>query len=177
MYAALLGASWRTLPESIRKLHQSGTRRRASGNFRVRGGNALGRLIARIGGLPSTVESVAVNLVVTPQPEGEEWRRKFGTAPLVSVQRIDGDAICEQFGAVEVRFRLEATESALQYVFEGGSIRILGVVVPLPLIASAYERARVDDGIGGINVSVDVAMKGLGRIVAYDGTLTSIDVD
>jgi hypothetical protein len=176
VYAELLGPSWLTLPESIRRLHESGTCRHGVGGFRVRGGNALGRLIARIAGMPSAAESVSVSLVVTPQPDGEEWRRKFGDAPLVSIQRMDGDSICERFGAVEVRFRLEATESGLRYLFEGGSIRILGLPVPLPLTASAHERARrgVDSGI---DVSVDVAMKGIGRIVAYDGTLVRINVD
>ena len=176
MYAELLGPAWLTLPESIRKLHESGTCRRGVGVFRVRSGNAVGRLIARIARMPSAAESVAVGLVVTPQPGGEQWRRKFGDAPLVSVQRMDGDSIRERFGAVEVRFRLMATESELRYVFGGGSIRILGLPVPLPLIASAYECAR-RGADNGIDVSVDVAMKGIGRIIAYDGTLTRIDVD
>ena len=173
MYQELLGGAWRTLPESIRRLHESGTVRHAAGVFRVRGGgNAVAHLIARVGGMPRPAESVPVDLVVTPNPDGEEWRRKFGAAPLVSTQRVDGASIVERFGSVETRFRLEVEDAALRYVFEGSSIRILGIAVPLPLIASAHERARTD---GGIDVSVDVAMTVIGRIVVYDGTLTRIE--
>jgi len=174
VYAALLGDSWQKLPESIRRLHESGTVRRAAGVFRVRGGgNAVARLIARIGGMPCPAESVAVDLVVTPEPDGEKWRRKFGAAPLVSTQRREGESIVERFGSVEVRFRLEMEAAALRYAFEGGSIRILGLAVPLPLNASACELARAD---GGIDVSVDVGMNLIGRIVAYEGTLTRVVV-
>jgi hypothetical protein len=178
VYDALLGDAWRLLPDSIRTLHEAGTVRRAEGLFRVRiGTNVIARLIARIGGMPPAAEAVAVTLVVTPQPDGEEWRRTFGGALLVSSQRLSGGSIVERFGAVEVTFTLEADDSTLRYVFEGGSIRLLGVAIPLPLDAAAHERARAGNDIGSIDVSVDVAMKPFGRIVAYDGTLTRIEFE
>jgi hypothetical protein len=112
--------------------------------------------------------------VVTPQPDGEQWRRTFDGSPLISTQRIDGSCVVERFGVVDIRFGLEAVDGALRYGFRSASMRFGRFAVPLPLIAAVQERARAD---GGLDVSVDVAMKWIGRIVAYDGALTRFEVE
>jgi len=175
VYATLLGDSWRKLHPTLRRFHEADARSRtASGVFRVHAPRAfVTRLIARMAGMPPAGEAVPVALVVTVQPDAEEWRRTFGTFPLVSVQRIDGGLVAERFGRVEVRFRLEAVDGALRYGFEDASLRLGPIRMSLPLAASAIERPH---GKSAIDVSVDVAMKGFGRLVAYEGTLTTIEI-
>jgi len=98
----------------------------------------------------------------------------FGDWPLVSRQTTDGDVVVERFGPVEVRFRLEVIDGALRYRLVGSRLRVGPLAFPLPLRASASERAR---GASTIDVAVAVSAPMLGRLVAYEGTLTHIEVE
>jgi hypothetical protein len=176
VYETLLGESWYTLHPAIRTFHEPSARvRRAGGKFRIHAAASIAaRGVARLARMPPPADTVDVSVVVTTEPSGECWRRKFGAWPLESVQRIAGDLVAERFGAIEVRFRLEAADGALWYRFAGAALRLGILALPLPLLATASERAVGDSAIA---VSVDVAMKAIGRIVAYEGTLTRIEVE
>jgi hypothetical protein len=180
LYPKLLGASWCDLDVAMRHLHGSAETVRAVGVFRVRhGSNRLARTVARLARLPAAGEAVNVLLQVTTRKEGEEWRRTFAGRPLVSVQsnRPDG-LLMERMGIVEVRFRLLIIGGALNYQTVGAALRLGYVRVPLPRwlrpCVTAWERGVGD--MNQIHVSVDVTFPLIGRLIAYDGMLTQVEV-
>lgn len=120
-----------------------------------------------------------VRLVVSARGDGEEWRRTFAGRPLVSMQarRSDG-LLAERMGIVEMRFRLEVVGGALSYQTTGTALCLGPLRVPLPRWLSpritAWERAAGDGD--QVQVSVEVNFPFLGRLIAYDGKLTGIEV-
>jgi hypothetical protein len=87
LYPKLLGDSWYTLNDAIRRLHGSGATVHTVGLFQVRhGSNPLARMLAWLTQLPAQGEAVNVRLLVTARKNGEEWRRTFAGHPLVSMQ-------------------------------------------------------------------------------------------
>src|SRR5580765_2882827 len=96
-------------------MHVDGCVRR--GLFRVRRGRTLpARMLARLLGLPAEGRSIPVRLHVQVAGEGERWERTFGSRVLATAQ-YPGPAglLAERFGAVELRFRLEARRGVLAY--------------------------------------------------------------
>jgi hypothetical protein len=138
----------------------------------------LSRTLARLARLPAAGEAVDVQLRVTKQKEGEEWRRTFAGNPLVSLQSHRGaDLLVERMGIVEIRFRLEVAGGALNYQTVSAALRLGSLLVPLPRWLSprvtAWERAVGD--MNQINVSVEVNFSLLGRLIAYGGMLTQVE--
>jgi hypothetical protein len=178
LYPTLLGESWSNLDEAVRRLHAAGAPLHAVGVFRVRHGtNWVARALAWLARLPAAGEAVDVGLVVTARGGGEEWRRAFAGRPLVSVQYAGANGLLlERMGAVEMRFRLAAVGGALTYETTSAALCVGSWRVPLPrwlrprVVAS---EKPVGDG-GPIAVAVEVRLPLLGRLVAYEGTLTCV---
>jgi Domain of unknown function (DUF4166) len=179
LYQKLLGASWPDLDVVLRRLHDSEETVRAVGVFRVRrGNNRLARTLARLARLPAAGEAVYVRLQVAAQEECEEWRRTFAGRPLVSMQSARGPGLLmERLGIVEMRLRLKVVGGALSYQTGSAALRLGSLRIPIPYRLSpsvtAWEKAVGDTN--QINVSVDVTLPLLGRLIAYDGILTQIE--
>ena len=179
LYLKLLGASWPDLDVAIQGLHDSGETVHAAGVFQVRhGSNRLARALARLARLPAAGEAVDVRLQVSAREEGEEWRRTFAGHPLVSLQSDPGvGLLVERMGIVEMRFRLAVAGGALSYQTVSAVLRFGSLRVPLPHRLSpcvtAWERAVGD--MNRIQVSVNVNLPLLGRLIAYDGILTQVE--
>jgi hypothetical protein len=178
LYQKLLGASWPDLDVALRRLHDSRETVRAVGLFRVRrGNNILARALARLTRMPEAGEAVDVRLRVTAREGAEEWSRTFAGRPLMSAQsdRSSG-LLVECMGIVEMRFRLEAVDGALNYQTVSVALRLGSLRIPLPYWLSpcvtAWERATGDTN--QIHVSVEVTVPLLGRLIAYDGVLTLV---
>src|SRR5436309_15538246 len=109
LYPRLLGDSWHSLDDAVRRLHASGPLVHAVGVFRVRqGSNWLARTLARLARLPAAGENVDIELLVTASDGGELWRRTFGGRPLVSMQSARPDGLLlERTGLVELLFQLK----------------------------------------------------------------------
>jgi hypothetical protein len=179
LYPKLLGDSWYTLDDAVRRLHASSAPVHATGVFRVRqGSNGLARMLARLAQLPAAGEAVDIQLVVTARGDGEEWRRTFAGRPLVSMQseRPDG-LLVERMGRFEMRFRLQVVGGALTYQAASAALCLGSLRVPLPHWfsprISALERP-VGQG-NQIDVSVDVQLPLLGCLIAYEGKLTRVE--
>ena len=136
-------------------------------------------MLARLVRLPEAGEAVDVELLVTAREDGEEWRRTFGGHPLLSMQskRFDG-LLVERMGIVELRFRLEVVDGALSYETISAALCFGSLRVPLPHCfnpcITAWERPVGDRD--QIHVSVDVEFPWVGRLIAYDGMLTRVEV-
>jgi hypothetical protein len=129
-------------------------------------------MLARLLGLPAEGRSVPVRLHVQVAGEGERWERTFGSRVLATAQ-YPGPAglLAERFGAVELRFRLEARRGVLAYRSTGAALRLGPARVPLPRWLAPRVRARERATADGVSVRVGVSSPFTGPLVAYAGRL------
>ena len=139
----------------------------------------MARTLAWLARLPAAGEAVDIQLLVTAWDGGEKWQRTFAGKPLVTLQsdRPDG-LLAERMGFVEMRFRLEVVGGALAYRTTSAALCLGSLRVPLPHWFSPRVRALERTGGEGdqIDVSVEVHLRVLGCLLAYDGKLTRIEV-
>lgn len=179
LYPQLLETSWHNLDQAIQIFHGEEKSTRAIGLFRVRhGNNSIARLLARLSQLPAAGESVAVQLLVSQQQGGEEWKRVFADQQLISFQskRRDG-LLAERIGALEIWFELKVIEGALVYHQRGAALCLWSLLCfSLPSWLSprifASETATVD---GQVYVFVKASLPLLGLVIAYEGTITKLE--
>ncbi len=171
LYPRILGDSWSELPECLRQCFDVREELRASGVFRVhRGNRSFARFLARIARLPQAGEEVEVSLVVTPDRNGETWKRRFGTDEFVTRQWEENGLLTERAGVLELRFRLAVSDGRLTFQQEEARLRVVGARIPLPrwlspqVSACAWENERMQ-------VSVEVTFPGVGLLCRYEGGL------
>lgn len=175
LYPNLLGDSWHNLDDAVRGLHENGTAVLAAGKFRVcRGTTWLARTLALLTRLPAAGPVVEIQLLITSQKDGEEWRRSFAGRRLVSTlsRRSDG-LLAERMGLVEMRFRLEVIGGALKYQTTSTALCIGPCRVPLSRWLSPRVMAceRTCGAGSQVHVCVEVQLPWLGRLLAYEGKL------
>lgn len=174
LYARLLGSSWLQLAEPVRFAHASGSTVRARGRLRIAHGRShVARLLARLLHLPRASDAAETRLVITSGADGEQWLRTFDDRRLDTRQYQAGDCeLAERIGALEFRFRLEASEGSLLFrqleaAFLFGSVRLR-----LPATWAPRVDAREDPaGAHQIRVHVRVALPALGPVLTYDGII------
>ena len=174
LYPRIVGERWRELPEHVRRCFEVPSvneEMQASGHFRIRWGDrALARWLARLGGLPRARERVEVELTVTPDADGEIWRRRFGSDQLVTRQWEEDGLLTERSGSLELRFRLSVSKGRLYFQQEGAGLMVGGRRISLPrwLCPRASACAWED---GRMQVSVEVSFPGVGVLCRYEGEL------
>jgi hypothetical protein len=150
---------------------------RASAVFRVRHGqNPLARFAAWLGRLPSQAEAAPVRLAVERVTDGERWERTFPNTRLVSTQYDAGNGLLgENFGLMDIRFRLPVTDGTLVYVQQEAALTPGKLRLPMPRSLApqitARESAAADGKTPHIFVSVSLPLVGL--LVEYEGDLNT----
>ena len=121
IYEDLLGATWKILPESVRRLHEVG----GEGTFRVeRFGFAKFLWF-----LPPAGEKISINLRVSRKEDAETWTRIFdGVHVVKTTQKTTRGEIHERIGPVSVTMTLSPSPEALRYNLIGA--RFLGMKIP-----------------------------------------------
>jgi uncharacterized protein DUF4166 len=175
LFQALLGASFYALPPTVRALH--GVRGRAvyAGRGTIhRGRNPLGRLCARVAGLPAARADVATTVTFEARPASETWQRDFGGQAMRSRLHRDGRMLVERLGLLRFRFALHVQDDALWW--RVGGVRLLGV---LPLPAAMFDRVycREAEHGGRYTFQVEAALPLCGRLIQYEGWLEPADTD
>jgi hypothetical protein len=169
LYARVMGESFLTLPEVTRRVHRGRPAIIAEGEAAVVGAsNALGRLVARIYGMPKEASRVPVKVMIESRDGRECWTRFFDGKPMRSVMERAGDGVIEErFGAVAIRMRLVARPDGLDMVRDSGRLGWL----PLPkfLLPKIKAEERVEGNRHRFDV--EVALPLIGRVVAYRGYL------
>lgn len=179
LYERLLGEAWGELDEPVRRLHTRGSGPCGEGAFKVRGGNFIARVLARLAGLPSSGEGVRVCLSVTIlEGVGERWHRTFEARAIDTMQREGtGGLLAERAGPLELLFQLSEERGSLVYKQTGAAFRIGSLRVPLPRLFAPRVEARergADDG-QSVEVRVSSSAPFLGRVLSYEGRLNVTD--
>src|SRR5262249_2280541 len=126
--------------------------------------------------LPNACEAVNLKLIVTPSAGREEWRRAFGTQGLISSQWTQTDGLLtERMGLTEIDFRLDVADGALLYQSTAVAMRLGPVRLWLPRFLSPGVTASEKPVGDHVQVSVEVRLPLIGRMILYEGTLTRIE--
>ena len=176
LYERLTGAAWRRVAAPIQSVHAARPTD-AHGRFRIdHGRHMLARLLVRILQLPAQGVDVDTRLRITACGNGEHWLRTFNGHRLETRQfATDDSALAEQFGILELRFRLETSGDSLVYVQHQAALVFGPVRLTLPAVCAPRVDAREDPaGADAVDVDVHVTLPAIGTLITYQGR---IDVD
>jgi Domain of unknown function (DUF4166) len=178
LYARLLGASWDQLAEPVRIIHTTESTVRAGGRLRIaHGPSRLARLFARMLRLPRPSDAAETRLIITPDESGERWQRAFEDRLLDTEQYEAGECeLAERFGALEFRYRLEASQGSLVYRQVDAGVLFGSIRLRLPVKCAPRVDAR-EDALGArhLRVHVCVAFPVLGPVLTYDGVIHLVE--
>jgi hypothetical protein len=108
---------------------------------------------------------IEVRIEVTDKDE--TWTRLFANHHLmVSTLKSDRGLLVERLGPVVVKFRLLVRDGTLEWVLE--HIAAFGIALPLSWFRIS---ATIDSRDGRYRFVVDSELRGVGRIVRYEGLL------
>jgi hypothetical protein len=170
LYRRIMGDAFDRLPEVTRRLHRGRPAVIAIGEADVTpAASALGRLLARIFGLPGTAGKQPVRVVIESRDGREHWTRFFGNRPMRSLMSAaPNNLIEERFGPFSLRMRLVPKPGGLD--MERVSGRLFGVPLPGFLLPRVRATERVDD-YRRHAFDVEITAPLAGRLVAYKGWL------
>lgn len=169
LYARVMGASFAGLPEVTRRVHRGRPAIIAEGEAAVLGAqHALGRVVARMFGLPAEASRVPVRVLIESRDGREYWTRFFDGKPMRSVMQRAGDGLIEErFGPVAIRMMLVARPDGLDMIRHSGRFGWL----PLPQFLLPTIKAEERFEGNRHRFSVEVGLPLVGRLVAYRGYL------
>jgi hypothetical protein len=144
---------------------------RGSGTFAVRWGRAFpARILARLLRLPREGPTVPVRVEIERMGDREVWRRWFAGRPYVTRQSRRGPIRIERIGALEIRYRLQATRHEVRHVQERACVRVGRLAVPLPRHLSPMVTAWAAGQEGDrFFVAVRVRAPLVGPLLSYAG--------
>ena len=166
LYRRILGERFDSLPEALRRFHDTPGGGRAHGSLQVeRAGGWLANLLASSLGLPEAGKNVSVVVQVKVEGNRERWVRHFAGRRVETVQWMQGELLMESFGATIFSSMLTIEESCLLYQFR----RAWFAGIPLPRRLAPFVDGRVYAGDGGWRVAVRVGAPLVGELVHYEG--------
>jgi hypothetical protein len=166
LYQRVLGDRFKSLPEVLRRFHQTPGGGRAKGTFRVqRGQGWLRGALGAVLGMPRAGDDVPVALNVVVEGERERWVRRIGSSRMVTVQWARRGLLLEAFGPSSFSCELMIEGTSLRYEFR----RAWFLGIPLPRRLSPIVEGRVDAGENRWRVDVRIVAPFLGEMVRYEG--------
>lgn len=171
----LTGSQLAALPAVVQAVHAGGGDTACAGTLHVRSAtSALGRVAARLMGMPQCGGATRVTLVIERPAAGHErWRRSFADELVVSDQTTDGARLLERIGRLQLAFELRVIHERLVFdhvetwaFFGARRLRIPRLLAP-----------RVEASVGArpsrdlLDVSVRIVVPVLGVLLSYAGAL------
>ena len=173
LFQTLLGASFYSLPPTVRALHSVRGKGTYAGRANIlRGESALARLCARIARLPPALENANTTVVFETSAAGESWCRDFGGHPMHSRLRARDKFLEERLGPLQFRFSLHVYDEALHWRVQ--RVRLLGWI---PMPSSWFEGVRCREREHGerYEFMVEASMPVVGLVVCYQGWLEPVE--
>jgi hypothetical protein len=170
LFPSVLGAEFTALDPCLKRVH-SGEPLKLRGTVAVdRGRSLVARALGAIASLPPAATSARIDVQIESSDKGERWIRVFGTShSMVSTLHRDRELLVERLGPAALKFRLSACGGGLQWVLE----HISACGIPLPLKWFRIS-ATIDSRDGRYHFFVDSELRGVGRIVRYEGLLDAV---
>jgi hypothetical protein len=167
LFASVLGADFAALDACLRWVH-AGEPRLLRGTVTVlRGRSLLARVLGAVSSLPRAMTEAPLDMRIGPAGHGERWTRFFADCrPMESRLFGRGDRLVEVLGPAAFTFRPQRRGGALEWRLE--RVRVVGVPLPRRWFLVT---ARMEARDGRYHFLVEAALRGVGRIVRYEGCL------
>jgi hypothetical protein len=167
LFPSLLGETFQRLDAPVRAVH-GGSSRRLRGTATVERGHSLfARILCAMASLPRSADRVPIEVQINTDSQGERWTRFFGDCrPMQSRLHGNRDLLVERLGPAVFVFRLREHGGGIAWSL----IQISALSIQLPIrwfTVSAFSGAHA----GRYTFTVDAALRGVGRIIRYDGEL------
>ena len=169
LFRRVLGEGFDQLPPQVRAIHSIAARETWQDEATItRGRHALVPLFAMATRLPPSREHVPTTVEFVATADGEEWRRDFGGARMVSRYRERDGRLRERLGLVEFAFSLDVREGCIFWTTAG--VRLFGVL-PLPPSWFARVHCRERESGGRYEFLVEAELPLIGPLIRYEGWL------
>ena len=167
LFPSLLGVEFAALDSCLRWVH-SGDSRQLRGCVTVeRGTSVVSKVLGVLASLPSAMTDAPVEVRIEVTGKGETWTRLFASHHLmVSTLQRDRGLLVERLGPAALKFRLLVRNGTLEWVLE--HVAAFGIALPLSWFRIS---ATIDSRDGRYHFVVDSELRGVGRIVRYEGLL------
>jgi Domain of unknown function (DUF4166) len=168
LFPSVLGADFEALDPCVKRVH-SGKSMNLEGTAAVeRGASLIARALGAIASLPPAVGTAPIEVKIDASGRGERWIRIFPPSHrMVSTLHGDGELLVERLGPAVLKFRLSVRDGAMEWVLE----HISACGIPLPRKWFRIS-ATIDSRDGRYHFFVDSELRGVGRIVRYEGLLS-----
>jgi hypothetical protein len=166
LYRRILGERFDSLPEVLRRFHDTPRGGRAHGMLQVeRAGGRPSNALASFLGLPEAGKNISTVVEVKVDGDRERWVRRFSGHRVETVQWMHDGLLMESFGATTFSSVLTIEESCLRYEFR----RAWFAGILLPRRFAPFVDGRVYAGDGGWRVVVRISAPLVGDLVHYEG--------
>jgi hypothetical protein len=167
LFPSRLGAAFAHLDPQLQWVH-SGESRDLRGTVTVeRGSSIVAKILSTLTSVPPALKNAPIQVRIEIKGDKERWMRTYaGTHRMSSTLFRHGSALVERLGPASLTFRLVARDAGIDWRLE--YISMIGI----PLPASWFQIfARVDVQNGRYHFLIDSTLRGIGRIVCYEGLL------
>jgi hypothetical protein len=169
LYARTMGHTFSDLPEPLQHFHSVDDTVLYKGHVTVSHGNAIGRAIAKAGGMPHKSGEMPFSFRATRDGRSEIWERNFDGHMTRSLQWEHEDGvIAERVGTSEFLMAPEVVDDQLHIPITG--VRAFGLRVPFNVMKSCHGVEGVTED-GKITFDVHATLRGVGLIVRYQGVM------
>jgi hypothetical protein len=167
LFPSVLGVEFSALDSCLRWMH-SGESRQLRGFVTVkRGTSVAAKVVGVLASLPSAMTDAPIEVRIEVTDKEETWTRLFANQHLmVSTLKSDRGLLVERLGPVVVKFRLLVRDGTLEWALE--HIAAFGIALPLSWFRIS---GTIDSRDGCYHFVVDSELRGVGRIVRYEGLL------
>jgi hypothetical protein len=168
LFRSLLGGNFENLDPRLRWVH-GGESRILRGMATVERGTTLAAaILCALASLPRTMHNAAIEVRIEVTERGERWTRLFGQGRAMrSSLRRSGNFLVEQLGPAKLKFLLGVRDTGLEWTLA----RVTLAGIPLPVQKWFRATARIDMQSGRYHFLIDSGVRGIGRIVRYEGEL------
>lgn len=170
LFPTLLGRDFANLAASVQHVHGGASRQLRGFATVERGRSVVARILCALASLPRSGTAAPVVMSIVAEPSHEEWTRRFGDSRAMKsvLSQCRGDLI-ERLGPAKLMFHLEPVAGGFDWHLQG--ISAFGMSLP----RSWFEvRAHSGHREERYHFDVEAVLRGVGRIVRYQGTLDVI---
>jgi len=170
-----MGSDWLAISVGVRDIHSACLPARLRGIFEIQASESrLGRLLCRLGRLPTRSQTVPCDVLVEAAEAGERWNRALGSWSFSSTQLESNGSLVERIGAFDLHFRLSAENGGIRFRQVGAWLRLLGVRVPIPALLAPKVVGLESPGAQTGSASIDIAVSAplVGMLLRYRGDVS-----
>jgi hypothetical protein len=167
LFSSILGSAFALLDPKLQWVH-GGEGRDLSGTVTVeRGGSPIARVLGALTSLPPALVNAPIRVRIEIREHKECWIRTYsGRHRMSSTLYKEGNELVERLGPAALTFRVMTRDGGMDWQLQ--KVSMLGLRLPAQWFLVS---ARVDVSQGRYHFLIDSALRGIGRIVRYEGLL------